>query len=86
MVISAPALAEFFSRYWISGDPRSPMDKGYTYWYFGSWIGTFSLAYQRPDGVNIVVLFNQRTDPSGLDYGKIKDAMDTAASSVASWR
>jgi CubicO group peptidase (beta-lactamase class C family) len=86
LVTSAPALAEFFGRYWINGEPRSPMARGGVFVFFGSWVGTFSLAYQRPDGVNIVVLFNQRTDPSGLDYGAIKDVMENAANSITSWR
>lgn len=85
LITSAPALADFFSRYWMNGEPRSPMDTGYVYWFFGSWVGTFSFVYQRPDGVNIAILFNQRTDPSGLDYATIKDVMENAANSVTRW-
>jgi CubicO group peptidase (beta-lactamase class C family) len=84
-VATAPALIRFLNAHWISGEPRAPGQNGYTYWFFGSLPGTFSLTYQRPDGVDIAVLFNQRQDPSGLPYDTIKDVMEAAANSVAAW-
>jgi Tol biopolymer transport system component len=82
---SSATLAHFLDHYWISGEPRSPGQLGYIYWFYGSLPGTFSFAYQRLDGVNIVALFNQRTDSSGLPYDNIKDVMDEAVASVVQW-
>ena len=82
LVASAPAVASFLGSYWISGHPRTT---GGQFWYFfGSLPGTFTLASQRLDGINIVVLFNQRADPSGLDYNAIHGDMNVVASRV-SW-
>lgn len=82
LVASAPAVASFLGSYWISGHPRI---SGGQYWYFfGSLPGTFTLASQLLSGVDIVVLFNQRTDPSGLAYDAIYDDMTGIAARV-SW-
>ncbi len=43
------------------------------------------MARQRTDGVNIVALFNQRTDPSGATYDMIKELLDNAVNSVTTW-
>ena len=40
---------------------------------------------QRPDGVNIVVYFNQRTDESGKLYDEIKALLDTVADTIETW-
>ena len=77
LVASAPAIASFLEEFWISGQPRT--GTGLTYYFFGSLPGTYTLARQRGDGVNYVVLFNQRTDVSGLAYDVIMDALDLAA-------
>lgn len=82
LVASAPAIVSFLDAYWISGQPRS--GNGFAYAFFGSLPGTFTLARQRADGVNFVVLFNQRTDPSGLGYDAILEALDLAATG-SSW-
>ena len=47
--------------------------------------GTFTLIRQRKDGVNFVVLFNQRTDPSGKSYDEILPVLDRAISGVKKW-
>ncbi|OGW26348.1 MAG: hypothetical protein A2X56_07210 [Nitrospirae bacterium GWC2_57_13] len=82
---SAGTLVRFLDHYWISGDTRLPGQNGYVYWFFGSMPGTFTFVYQRPDGVNIAALFNQRTDASGLPYDAIKDVLDAAADSIGTW-
>ncbi len=64
LVTSAPGLCTFLDHYWISGAPRKPGAKGYSYAFFGSLPGTTSMARQRPDGVNCAVLFNGRRDRS----------------------
>jgi CubicO group peptidase (beta-lactamase class C family) len=76
LVASAPAIVSFLDSYWISGQPRS--GNGLAYNFYGSLPGTYTLARQRADGVNYVVLFNQRTDPSGLAYDTIMQALDQA--------
>jgi CubicO group peptidase (beta-lactamase class C family) len=82
LIASAPAIVSFLDSYWISGQPRS--GNGLAYAFFGSLPGTYTLARQRADGVNVVVLFNQRTDPSGLAYDQILTAMDQAAT-LTNW-
>lgn len=76
LVASAPAMASFLANYWISGQSR--LGSGFTYYFFGSMPGTFTLARQRLDGVNIVLLFNQRADGSGLSYEQILTDLDLA--------
>jgi CubicO group peptidase (beta-lactamase class C family) len=83
LIASARAVAEFLDSYWISGVPRA--GNGQSWAFFGSLDGTWTLARQRADGVNIVALFNQRSDPSGLKYDLIMEQLDRAADSIASW-
>lgn len=78
LVASAPAIASFLEAYWIPGQPRT--GSGLTYYFFGSLPGTYTLARQRADGVNYVVLFNQRVDASGQAYDQIMGDLDLAAS------
>ena len=77
MAASAPAILSFLGSYWITGEPKTGW--GQTLYFFGSLPGTYTLARQRSDGVNYVVLFNQRTDPSGLAYDEIRGDLDLAA-------
>jgi CubicO group peptidase (beta-lactamase class C family) len=58
---------------------------GLNTWHTGSLDGTTTEFVRRFDGVNYVMLFNQRADPSGLDYGAIDGLMYGAADSIASW-
>jgi len=84
LISSSISLVKFGQAYWISGEPRNAGESaGWTF--FGSLPGTWSMLHQRPDGLNIAVLFNQRRDtnhPSGEEYGKIQDVMNTAADSL----
>jgi CubicO group peptidase (beta-lactamase class C family) len=82
LVASAPAMASFLESYWISGQPRSGGTGSFTF--YGSLDGTFTLMRQRTDAVNIVALFNQRTDPSGLPYEDIKQILDGIADRLPS--
>ena len=74
IICSAPDLIRFLDAYWIGGKPRA--GKGYTYTFFGSLPGTYTMARQHVSGFNVVALFNQRTDASALPYDDIKTAMD----------
>ena len=53
--------------------------------FFGSLPGTFTLMRQREDGVQIIALFNQRSDPSGLPYDDILKRLDEVADGIKTW-
>jgi WD40 repeat protein/CubicO group peptidase (beta-lactamase class C family) len=83
LTASAADVARFLAAYSLEGKPadRDPSAGAA----FGSLPGTFTMALKRGDGVGVVVLFNQRTDPSGLDYFQIEGAMNRAADEVRHW-
>lgn len=55
---SAPALLTFMRSYWLTGEPR---DSGNPLWImYGSLDGSTSIMVWRPDGIDIVALFNGR--------------------------
>jgi hypothetical protein len=58
---------------------------GLNTWHNGSLPGTSTLMVRRYDGLDWVVLFDQRDDPSGLNYGDIDGALHTAADAVTRW-
>lgn len=77
LTASAPDLVRFLEAYWVSGEKRS--GNGYHYTFFGSLPGTFTMVMQRPNGVNVAVLFNQRADMSRRPYEQIEELMRDAA-------
>ncbi len=80
---SASDVARFLMAFGLDGEPIK--GKAIPGANFGSLPGTHTMALVRPDGVKIVVLFNQRTDPSGLDYFKIEEVMNRAADAIKRW-
>lgn len=82
LIGSAPDLIRFLEAYWISGKPRKGNGQNWTA--FGSLPGTWTMVMQRPNGVNVAALFNQRTDLSGLSYDTIYDLMRAAAEGYGS--
>ncbi len=58
---------------------------GLNTWHDGSLDGTFTFMVRRYDGVNCVALFDQRDDPSGLDYSDIDGLLYDTADSIAAW-
>jgi CubicO group peptidase (beta-lactamase class C family) len=84
LIASAPDLVRFLQAYWVDGEPRRPGET-YSYTFFGSLPGTKAVVIQRPDGVNIAALFNQRVDPSGLSYDDIRDVLNRAADGIKKW-
>ncbi|KAA9376972.1 beta-lactamase family protein [Microbispora cellulosiformans] len=62
-----------------------PVTGGRNTWHTGSLAGTSTLMVRRYDGLSWVVLFDQRDDASGLNYGDIDAQLHTAANSVKSW-
>jgi hypothetical protein len=85
LIASALDLARFFQAYQPNGQPRPPYSKGSPVVSNGSLPGTYAVVVQRPDGVTMVALFNQRTDPSGLRYDRVVDVLNRAADSIRSW-
>jgi CubicO group peptidase (beta-lactamase class C family) len=83
LIASAPDLARFLHAYWISGEPRKggPGDAAA----FGSLPGTFAMVRQRPDGTNIVALFNRRIAPAGKKPDDIQGILDKVADSIKKW-
>jgi CubicO group peptidase (beta-lactamase class C family) len=61
---------------------------GLNTWHNGSLPGTSTLMVRRFDGLDWVVLFNQRddpNDPTGATYGDIDPALHAAADAVTHW-
>lgn len=81
LVCSAPDLARFLNAYWLnSGQPRKG-GAGEPSLVNGGLPGTWSVARQRADGVNIVALFNQRhRRPESIN-----DMLNLAADEVKEW-
>ncbi len=77
LIASSRDVVRFLDAYWISGEPRQ--GKGRPGVAFGRLPGTFTMAMQRPNGVNVAVLFNQDADASGRDYFALQDLMREAA-------
>ncbi len=85
LIASTPALLAFLNRYWISGHPRVRGEQ-YQFHFYGSLPGTFTFVWQRHDGVNVVALFNQRRDASGLDYRPdIRKVLGGAVDATHDW-
>src|SRR5262249_12249603 len=83
LIGSSVDLIKFLQAYWISGAPRkNDGTERQHYTFFGSLPGTWAMARQRRDGLNIVVLFNQRADESGKMYEAIREVLDSAADQV----
>ncbi|MCI0641832.1 MAG: beta-lactamase family protein [Gemmataceae bacterium] len=81
LIASSVDLVKLLDAYWITGEPRRPGQKA-TFAFFGSLPGTHSMVLQRADGLSLAVLFNQRTDPSGLDYFEIREYLEKAAAQI----
>ncbi|WP_405140776.1 beta-lactamase family protein [Sphaerisporangium sp. NBC_01403] len=62
-----------------------PVTGGLNTWHNGSLPGTSTLMVRRFDGLSWVVLFDQREDPSGLNYGDIDGLLHKAANAVKTW-
>lgn len=83
LVASAPAVCQFLSGYWVTGNPR---EKGYVGYgiFFGSLPGTTAFARQREDGYDAVVLLNSRRENSIKDdHDALKRAIDMALDGLA---
>ncbi len=77
LIASSRDVVRFLDAYWISGELRQ--GNGRDYLLFGRLPGTFTMAMQQPNGVNLAALFNQDADPSGRDYYALQRTMSEAA-------
>jgi N-acyl-D-amino-acid deacylase len=84
LIGTAPDLVKFLHHFRIDGRmvETSGADPGA---FFGSLPGTFTVMARRPDGVLIAALFNQRADPSGLDYFLILNELNKAIDAIKQW-
>jgi CubicO group peptidase (beta-lactamase class C family) len=83
LIGSAPDLARFLHVYTLDGLPRAGgLVSGC---FFGALPGTFVMALQRADGIEIAALFNQSQDPFGPDYHKIEMMLEKAVDSIQKW-
>ncbi len=73
----------FLARFRLDGAPAAGDRAADAF--FGSLPGTFAVLIQRADGVVMAALFNQRADPSGLDYAAIRPSLDRTADSIQQW-
>ena len=77
---SAPALCEFMRHYWFGGEPR---DGGNPLWQKnGSLPGSTAMMLWRPDGIDLVYLFNGRGNVAHDDIKRdLEDALKQGPSS-----
>jgi hypothetical protein len=83
LIGSADELVRFLKVYRIDGRPvgTKPAPDAF----FGALPGTFTMLYQRADGVAVAALFNQWQDPGGHDPFEIRRLVDEAANGVKEW-
>lgn len=83
LIASAPALCQFLGAYWVNGEPREQGQWG-DGTFFGSLPGTTSMVRQRKDGLNAVVLLNNRRNKSFKeDNDTLKKSVDVALDTLA---
>jgi CubicO group peptidase (beta-lactamase class C family) len=80
----APA-ADYARFLWAYGVNGRAAKKGGAGVFFGSLPGTFTMGLRRADGVVVVALFNQRTDPSDRDYHDIRPLLERTADGIRHW-
>ncbi|MFO0969480.1 MAG: serine hydrolase [Gemmataceae bacterium] len=85
LIASARDVVRVLDHWWIDGSPRKATDTGRAYTFFGSLPGTWTAAIQLSNAVNMVALFNQRTDASGLKYEDIRPMLTKTANGIKAW-
>lgn len=84
LIAPAAEVVRFLDHYWINGQPRKA-GESQRWAFFGSLPGTWTVAIQRPDGVNIVALFNNRAAPAGMRNEAILEMLNQAADGIKVW-
>jgi CubicO group peptidase (beta-lactamase class C family) len=82
LIGSAVDVVRFLQAYSLDGRPRGAEPEAGCY--FGQLPGTFTMALQRADGVQIAALFNQSRGPGG-DHSKVRELLDKTADGVRTW-
>ena len=83
LIASAPALCKFMDRFWISGEPRRPGQRGQHWLFFGSIPGTTAMVNQRSDGYNVAAIFNARRPGFFNDENPgVKPRVDSALAEI----
>jgi hypothetical protein len=71
-------LCRYLGKYWLDGTPRRPGEMA-DFTVYGSLPGATAVARQRPDGVDVVVLLNNRRDDHiDPDLDALTAAVDAA--------
>ena len=81
LVASTRGLLSFLDAFWLTGRPRD--DGSGTWFYLGSLPGSYSLASQLPDGVDVVALFNRRGDVG--EFADVRGVVEGAVEAVETW-
>jgi hypothetical protein len=84
LIASAPDLVKFLQAYWMNGSPRKAGEST-SYIFTGSLPGTYTFMTQRPDGINIAVLFNQRGSGSDPEYDEIQGLLTKTTDGIKAW-
>jgi hypothetical protein len=71
--------------YYGGGWMVRPVNDKFNMWHNGSLDGTYTFIVRRWDGLNWVVLFNQRDDSGRGGYGAIDGLLHQAANAVTDW-
>jgi CubicO group peptidase (beta-lactamase class C family) len=84
LIANAPDLCRFLQKYWISGEPRNP-HRSQRWLFFGSLPGTTALVMQRPDGVDVAVLFNKRERDFKKQNEELRKLIDETLDRIKQW-
>lgn len=78
-IASAPAVLDFTTNYWLWGEERTGSCGSCWGYFFGSLDGTLTLAEQRTDGLDFVLLMNKRWDGTHGSHRDVRDVLNEAA-------
>lgn len=80
LIASAPSVLDFVTDYWLWGEERDGSCGSCYAWFFGSLSGTLTLAQQRTDGLDFVILTNKRWDSDhGYHHDSLQETVNQAA-------
>ena len=85
LVASPLAVLKFLEQYQVSGDGIGGPPLSGNWSHTGGFHGTSTLARQRNDGINYVVLFNKRATFGSSYSGEIRGILDNVMDGIADW-
>lgn len=77
LVSNSSDLCKFLNHYWGNGLPRHE-ETGHSFFMNGRSVGTLTLALQRKDGVNAVMMFNNRHNRDNKKDDELRESVDKA--------